>query len=71
MDIKQKKIWIKGLVLDCPYDVPLADCALMDIRKEPIKTRFIKVNAMTYKQLDEIITHHRQCLTIRESEQMA
>jgi hypothetical protein len=71
MDITQKKIWVKGLVIDCPYDVPLADCALKDIRKEPMNTRFIKVNAMSHKQLDEIIAHHRQCLSIRESTQMA
>jgi hypothetical protein len=69
MDITQKKIWVKGLLVDCPYNAPLEDCALNDLRNEPMKTRLMKVNAMTHKQLDGIISHHKQCLTIREGTQ--
>jgi hypothetical protein len=69
MDITHKKVWVKGLVVDCPYDTPLADCALNDLRNEPMKARLIKVNTMTHKQLDGIISHHKQCLAMREGKQ--
>jgi hypothetical protein len=69
MDITQKKIWVKGLLVDCPYDAPLADCILKDLRNEPMEARLIKVNAMTHRQLDGIISHHKQCLAIREGNQ--
>ena len=66
MDITQKKIWVKGLLVDCPYDASLANCILKDLRKESMNSRLIKVNLMNDRELDGIISHHKQCLVIRE-----
>ena len=68
MNITQKKIWVKELLVDCPYDIPLANCILRSLRNESMNSRLIKINLMNNSELDSIISHHKKCLAIREKE---
>ncbi len=66
LTLEQKKIWVKGLVIDCPLGKPLENCPLNDIRKLPIEERLRLACAMDESQLDQIIGYHRKCLFERE-----
>jgi len=62
-----KKTWVQGLMVECPFGKALATCPAKDLRVLPIEERFKLVRQMEESQIDEIITHHRQCLKEREA----
>jgi hypothetical protein len=66
LDIEDKRIWVQGLLIDCPVGAPLDTCPAKDLRQMPLKDRLKLVVSMTEEQLDEIIAHHRACLAERE-----
>jgi len=63
---EHKKIWVQGLLIDCPMGKPLENCPAKDARALPIEERLKLANAMDEGQLDQIIIHHRMCLYERE-----
>ncbi len=63
---KHKKVWVKGLMIDCPMGIPLVDCPAKEVRDLPIPDRLKLVDEMDIDQLTGIITHHKQCLKKRE-----
>ena len=63
---EHKKIWVQGLLIDCPMGKPLENCPAKDARALPIEERLNLPNAMDERQLDQIISHHRKCLRERE-----
>ncbi|MBW2739494.1 MAG: hypothetical protein JRE64_11750 [Deltaproteobacteria bacterium] len=66
LDFEHKKIWVLGLLIDCPMGKPLENCPAKDTRALPIEERLRLANAMDERQLDQIISHHRKCLHERE-----
>ena len=65
--LRDKKIWIKGLLVDCPLGKPLKDCPANALRSLPIDQFAEIVNEMTKKQIDCIIEYHENCCRERES----
>ena len=63
---QQKKDWVRGLLISCPFGKPLDDCPLEKFRKIPISERIKLVDSMEEKQIDQIIVHHQKCLRQRE-----
>ena len=66
LTLEQKKIWVQGLLIECPMGKPLDNCPAKDIRALPIKERLELANAMNEPQINQIISHHRKCLYERE-----
>ncbi len=66
MELKYKKVWLKGLVISCPFEKALDDCPANEIRKLPLPERMAFVSNMTPQQIDETLTHHKKCKTERE-----
>ncbi len=66
LSIEHKRIWIKGLMIDCPMGKALDDCPARDVRTMPVEKRLIVVDEMTPEQIEEVIVYHRQCLSKRE-----
>jgi len=64
--LEHKRIWVKGLLIDCPMGEALDDCPARDLRAMPIRARLIAVDAMTPEQVEEVIVHHKRCLSKRE-----
>lgn len=67
LSIEHKRIWIKGLLIDCPMGTAADDCPARDWRTMPIEKRLIVVDTMTNEQVEEVIVFHKQCLKNRES----
>ncbi len=63
---EDKVIWVQGLMIDCPMGKALESCPAKDVRTLPLRERLALVKQMDEGQLDEIITHHKQCLRERE-----
>ncbi|MBW2203234.1 MAG: hypothetical protein JRF52_03825 [Deltaproteobacteria bacterium] len=67
LTFENKKIWVQGLIIECPMGKALNTCPAIDVRKLPLQERLELVRQMEESQLDEIITHHRKCLKDREA----
>jgi hypothetical protein len=67
LDIEEKRIWVQGLLIECPMGTHLDDCPAKELRKIPLKERVNLVKEMTDDQIDQIINYHRACLIRRES----
>ena len=66
LSFKNKKDWVWGLMIHCPFGKALKTCPAKDIRVLPLEERLKVVNQMEESQIDEIIAHHKQCLKERE-----
>ena len=66
MELKYRKVWLKGLVISCPFGTALEDCPAKEIRKLPLSERMVVVDNMTTQQVDETLEHHKKCLAARE-----
>jgi len=57
----KKRIWARGLLVECPFKIPLVDCPLKAVRRLPIKERIAKVDEMSDTVLDIVLAHHWEC----------
>ena len=60
LEIKMTRVL--GLMIDCPMGKALDNCPAKNVRTLPLQERIALVKQMEESQLNEIITHHRQCL---------
>ncbi len=67
LTFEQKKIWVKGLLIDCPIGISLENCPAKDVRSLHIDERLELADSMDESQLDQIISYHRKCLSQREN----
>jgi hypothetical protein len=63
---RDSRIWLKGLVMACPFQSPLPECPLRDIRTLPVSERLKWANGVDKQRVGSIITHHKKCLETRE-----
>ncbi|VGO21744.1 hypothetical protein [Pontiella sulfatireligans] len=56
-----KRIWTKGLVLECPHGKALDDCPLNALRHLPANQVNRTINGLTDQQVDSIVTIHQHC----------
>ena len=68
MDIPDTRIFIAGLLVDCPYEPNPADCALHNIRKKPMKERTEWSKQLSNEQVKQIVNIHKQCLKEKEAQ---
>ena len=66
LTLENKKAWVQGLMVDCPFGKPLNTCPAKDLRVLPLNDRFALVKQMDENQINEIILHHERCLEERE-----
>ncbi len=64
--LRDKKIWIKGLLVDCPLGRPLKGCPANTLRNLPIDQFAKIVKQMSEDQIDCIIEYHEKCCRKRE-----
>jgi hypothetical protein len=68
LTLEEKISWVLGLVIECPLQDPLETCPAKELRGLPVQDSAALISNMEEAQLDEIISHHRQCLWERERE---
>ena len=67
LTLENKKAWVQGLMVDCPFGKALDSCPAKDLRILPINDRFEIVKQMVENQINKIIQHHIKCLEEREN----
>ena len=63
--LRDKRTWVKGIVVDCPVGTALESCPASNIRRLPLPELVEIVNGLNAKKLDAIIEHHENCLKQR------
>ncbi len=61
LGFEEKQGLVMGLVLQCPFEIPLLTCPARDLRKLPLDEKARSVRALAEQVLDEIIEQHKIC----------
>jgi hypothetical protein len=70
MELEHKRIWVKGLLIECTMKQVLEDCPAYELRKLPVEERMRIADEMSADQIEFIIQYHRECLSRREEKYM-
>jgi hypothetical protein len=65
MDMLNKRIWLKGLAMECPLGKPLTDCPLNGIRCLPFQQISSTVNKLSDETVESIAQYHKHCYSTR------
>lgn len=65
---RDKRVWVKGLLVDCPVGRPLESCPASKIRGLPLPNLVSAVNRMSDRKIDAIIKYHENCARKRNKE---
>ena len=60
-----KRVWIKGLAVECPLGKPLSDCPLNEARMMPTAQMNHAINSQPGHKLNALYKHHQHCARIR------
>ncbi len=63
-----RRIWVKGLTLECPLGEPVAECPLNPLRHLPVAQMNHTINGLSDKQVDAIVKIHTQCYQSRKKQ---
>ena len=63
--LSYEKIFVFGLMTNCPEGEPLIDCPLEKYRKLSKIQRINNLEKLSDKETDNIIKHHHECLLKR------
>jgi hypothetical protein len=63
------RVWIKGLVMECPKGTPLHDCPMNGLRSLPISQANKTINGLSADSLKALIVSHRVCYHHRMKEE--
>ena len=56
-----KRIWIKGLALECPLGQAVDDCPLNPLRHLPVAQMNTTINNLSDQQVGSVVTIHQHC----------
>ncbi|MCK5853219.1 hypothetical protein KAH27_09360 [bacterium] len=65
VELMNKRIWVKGILVECPLGKSLNDCLANALRNLPLEELIKAVNNMTEDQLEMVIKYHNSCLAKR------
>jgi hypothetical protein len=60
-----KKVWVKGLIVECPMGKPLHDCPLNSLRGLPLAQINTVVNGLSAVALKTLLAEHNTCYNHR------
>tara|TARA_B100000315_G_C14556917_1_gene578624 strand:- start:923 stop:1165 length:243 start_codon:yes stop_codon:yes gene_type:complete len=63
---KYKKVWVRGLAIECPLGDALKTCPLRELRKLELADRLKMIDDMGDEQIEEILEVHKECARSRE-----
>jgi len=65
-DIAEKRAWILGLTVDCPFSSPLSDCVINQFRVVPLAEAHKLLQELPASELEHIYQYHKECFAERE-----
>lgn len=66
--ILNDKIWIKGLVMECPHGTAARNCPLRQLRGKPFVEANRAIDEMKGEVVSAILSQHRACYDRRMKE---
>ena len=63
MELADKIMWTKGLLVGCPAGKTLDNCPIKKFRNLPAEEGMKIVDEMKREEIESIIEHHKDCLT--------
>ena len=66
MSVEKNRVLLKGLLLGCPFEVPLHDCPLAHLRMLSKEERLAIAESMEPHDIEENLLAHRNCLLARK-----
>ncbi|MBT4823524.1 MAG: hypothetical protein HN742_30380 [Lentisphaerae bacterium] len=66
LSVRDRSVWIVGLLFKCPLGTPELHCPLQDLRDTPIGERIRAVYGMPDREKERVICRHQACLAARE-----
>ena len=64
---EKKRIWAKGLLVDCPFEITLEDCPLKETREMSRRKQLDIINEMPALELDNLLSYHWKCQEARKA----
>ena len=71
MSISQKRAWLAGLALRCPFSAPLDSCPLGKLRQLDESGRVAFIDRFGPGHVERILERHRTCLLVRQATERA
>ena len=62
------KIWLKGLVMECPHGAPARNCPMTQLRGKRAIEANAAIDEMDDLEVDECLSAHRSCYVHRMQE---
>ncbi|NQU84368.1 MAG: hypothetical protein HQ541_01280 [Mariniphaga sp.] len=66
MEITDRKLWLFGLLIDCPMGNPLPECPANKYRHLSVTEKLDFVNSLSTEQIEDLLNIHKECLEKRE-----
>ena len=66
MNINDRKLWLFGLLLECPMGEPLQGCPVNSLRSLAIQEKLNYLETLSETQINKILEEHTLCLENRE-----
>lgn len=61
LGLLDKRVWVKGLLVECPLGCPLETCPANGVRSLPLPQLLEVAHSMSEELLDSIIKCHLDC----------
>ena len=65
VELMNKRIWVKGILVECPFGNSLSNCPANALRNLPLEELIRAVNNMSEDQLEMVIKYHNDCMEER------
>ena len=62
-----RRVWIKGLAVECPLGKALNDCPLNEARMLPVEQMSHVINNQSSGKVKAVYEHHQHCFRIRST----
>jgi hypothetical protein len=70
MELSDLRLWLFGLIIDCPMGKSLDNCPANELRKLSVTEIIEVVDTISEEKLQVYIAHHKKCIGVRENNEI-
>ncbi|MBN2774551.1 MAG: hypothetical protein JXR31_09910 [Prolixibacteraceae bacterium] len=67
MKLNDQKLWLFGLMLECPFGVRSANCPAGDFQNNSVTEKLDIIDSLNIEKIHILIEQHEACLERREN----
>ena len=68
MDLPEARVFVAGLLIDCPYEPNPTDCALREMRNKSLEEKLDFSGRLTKEEVQHILDIHKNCLSLKKAQ---